>query len=311
MLNSDEARICDVTLMRSTRMESHDKAAHDEARFANPFDLGFDLAIAPVLEEHGRMLYEASRPCGVQFNPTPQFGFAYAFVRTEPPRDRLYTWDPDNRLRTAIALSRLVHPTSLGWKFGARVVGDLDSPHQCQIIPAPIGEFGTVAWVADPSRDWLTPAHASTLRELYGVFFAPGFERPSRVSRAMWFHEYASRCAELDARCPFVVSGLEALINTGSHRATAQFVARIRSLGDAVGAPRISGKDANAMYTLRSSLVHGQRVDAGSSESRRLYARMEDVLRCAVRRAILEPDFGTVFESEEAINSRFPMTQST
>jgi hypothetical protein len=72
------------------------------------------------------------------------------------------------------------------------------------------------------------------------------------------------RRASLDAHCRwrtwvFVVTGLEALMNTSRYQAQMRFVSRVRRLAGVVGV-RLTDADLERGYDLRSGLVHGQQL---------------------------------------------------
>ena len=94
--------------------------------------------------------------------PTRQFAQLYAFVRSGSPSERIWG-QPDNRLYMCIALSRLVHPTSVGFIYHAQLnFGPNGELTQC--IPISLEGHPTGAWIADrEGRDWLTDGDAAEL----------------------------------------------------------------------------------------------------------------------------------------------------
>lgn len=53
--------------------------------------------------------------------PARQYGYFYAFVRQVPGATTIHEWDTDRKLQTAVALSRLVRPTSISFRHAARL----------------------------------------------------------------------------------------------------------------------------------------------------------------------------------------------
>jgi len=88
--------------------------------------------------------------------PVRQFGHLYAFVR--------------NELAGVIGLSRLIHPTSIGFDYAARI--GYESSGVKQIFPAQIVGISQGSLpIAKPKRDWLTAKELSGSREWYCTCF--------------------------------------------------------------------------------------------------------------------------------------------
>src|SRR4030095_12011012 len=137
-------------------------------------------------------VYTACRPRGYSFDPTPQFGQLYAFCNDNPANPSEYNWDPDKGLATSVVLSRLIHPTSTGFEYSARVVLSLNSQIK-QIIPGPVSGLLAQAYTDPPvTRNWFTDNDVSALRILLASFYANSVNLPSRIQRALWNHEYAA-----------------------------------------------------------------------------------------------------------------------
>jgi hypothetical protein len=75
----------------------------------------------------------------------------YAIQRLNAPRPPLHGWDSDERLQRCIALSRLVRPTSIGFEYAVRMLGDLRDRYE--LIPGPVRGFGANAWTSAPKHD--------------------------------------------------------------------------------------------------------------------------------------------------------------
>lgn len=88
----------------------------------------------------------------------------YSFVR-ELASDDMLGWDLDGELMGVVGFSRLVHPTSTGFYYAARVGYETDGVKQ--ILPAKISGISREAFLSpNRARDWLTDAEATVLREL-------------------------------------------------------------------------------------------------------------------------------------------------
>src|SRR2546421_316619 len=66
------------------------------------------------------------RPQDPVETPSRQSGYFYAFARVVPGPIDILRWDSDQRLQTAIALSRLVRPTSISFRNARRVLYNED-----------------------------------------------------------------------------------------------------------------------------------------------------------------------------------------
>ena len=240
--------------------------------------------------------------------PTPvrQFSQMYAYVRELDGNPDLYYWDKDFRLSRLVAMSRLVHPTTVGFRYAGRVLQDAQT---LEIVPAqPHGISVDTYLSPSQQRDWLTRSEAERLGELDAKsepLTQPSF--PRRVSRALWYFDYAQRTYYADLRWTMIATALEALIHTGRANSTRHFKYRVPALAAAVGAPALTSSESDAAYDFRSRLSHGDgflsdmpQADLG------LYDRLEETLRLTILKAFLEPAFASVFTDDAQIEARFP-----
>ena len=266
-----------------------------------------DIHIGKCSEELWTQVFAACRPAGFSHSPCPQFGQRYAFWNRNPAEPSGYDWDSDHSLQTAVALSRLVHPTSIGLEYSARV--KLHSTGQVkEIIPGPVNGPLAQAYVADTAtHNWLTEADAKALRQLLGSFYAVSADLPPRLRRALWNHEYAAVLSWMEVRWTVVATALEALIHTDRERSTKQFVNRVTALATRVGVD-FSHRDAEQAYDYRSSLAHGDGIGDSDDAVIDLYCRMEAVLRASIRAALEDITFRDIFRDKEQIRGQFPLT---
>jgi len=249
----------------------------------------------------------ACRPRGYFFDPVYQFGQLYAFWNDNPAHPSELNWDPDQSLATTVALSRLIHPTSTGFEYSARVIFGPDDGIK-QIIPGPVSGLLAHAYVApSAARNWLTENDVIALRSLLASFHASSSGLPPRVQRALWNHEYAAAIQWIDVRWTVVATSLESLVHTDRHQSTKQFVDRVTALAQRVGVI-FSREDAQQAYDLRSTLAHGRAFGTGDDTTTALYCRMEEVLRTSVRRAIQEPAFRDIFQSDDNVRAELPLS---
>jgi hypothetical protein len=274
-----------------------------------------ELVVSRLEPRFLRRLAVACKPTG--FPPAGErieLGWwPYAFVRTDPPpsveRDSgLRTWwDEDQVIRTAVALSRLVWANGVSPEYAGRC--ERRGAELVRIVPA---EGAPSAYVADPSRrPWLTEAELIQLRTLMEHYRASDstLPRPGRVRNALWFAEYAAETYFAELRWAHVVTALEALLNTSDDKATKQFKVRFTALANELGFGWVTGSRADRIYDARSRVVHGETelfgTALGKDDATASLARVEEVLRAALRRAIEDPEFQRTFDDAASIEARF------
>ena len=147
-------------------------------------------------------------------------------------------------------------------------------------------------------RDWLTETDARRLKELMPLILTRK-PLPKRIHNAHWHHEYAMRTYYIDHRWVFIITGLEALMNTSPYQGQKKFVIRVGQLADAAGVD-ISGVDLERAYALRSGLVHGQQFLAEQSNRQsesdtKLYDQLEETLRRTLLYAFEDDSFAAHF----------------
>ena len=269
-------------------------------------DLGEGVSVAPVLRSVADYVFRLCDPHGLTTAPTRTFQALYSFIKDDDADETAYAWDSGRRIEMAVALSRLVHPTTIGFEYSARL---FLNDAQTDVDEAVVGPFkgpGAAAYLAEASRDWLTDAEAVATGDLLQAFYEGEDGRPHRINRAIRFHEYAARSDQLENRWVLIVTALESLINVEVRDQSRQFRTRTVQLAEACGAPWTDA-EAREAYRLRSKLTHGQPVTDPGAEGLQLYRNLESVLRSALTRAILEQDFAANFSSDDQIQAAWPL----
>jgi hypothetical protein len=173
----------DVVVFRTidTYQRPDDAFFGDDAPIIARIDLGHDLFIERLDATVTREVSRRCTPGGVDTAIAQRYSFVRSFPEGADPQD----FDEDERLQIALALSRLVHPTSIGLEESAQVWGPLVSPPRLRVRPGPITGPASAAYVVDTTRpDWLTPADASELRVLLHSYF-DGPQLPVRVRNGL------------------------------------------------------------------------------------------------------------------------------
>ena len=297
-----------------------DITIHDNARFlsaghavaiAHPAledrcDLGFGLWIGRISGRVANAVMDlCDEICVGTMSPVRQYAQLYAFVREVRSEESLVHWDRDNQLKECVALSRLIHPTSTGFKYAARVRLDSDG-QPSQLCRAVISGINAEAHVSPSERrDWLTAADAKELVQLMAS--ARIVRLPRRVSNALWYHEFAFRTWFADVRWTLICTALEALLNTSDSKNKRQFVVRSTLLASELGM-QFSEEDAAVAYQVRSKLAHGEQFLYGLPQAElRIYDQMESILRACILRAFRDSQFAAIFATSAGVDARWPI----
>ena len=261
------------------------------------FQLADDISITQLSKEVAEQVMDCleARVFGWP-TPTRQSPQLYTFVRTNVDAN-IWDWKPDQKLEMCVALSRLVHPTSIPLSLHAKIKTDSDGK-LLELIPSETEPRG--AWIADRDRDWLTEEDARNLKDL--VSHLP-LSVPTRISRALWYFEMAARNYFADVRWTLISTGLEALIHTERGHSTHQFKTRVTKLATHLGMTAFTVDTAFSFYDLRSQLSHGQALGTLSPKEQELYRLAEDVLRGILLRSIKDKTLASTFDNKAAIVS--------
>jgi hypothetical protein len=314
----------DVLVVPSPGHQADPQEWLDYPAVEGPADLGNGVFLERLRgdEDLAEQVIHASVPRGLNFEATRQFGQLYSFWRDVPDEEidgsSLFAWDPSQSIAEVIALARFVRDNANGFEFAGRVVDRSDGRRRI----APLnGHDGRIAYRARRDRFWFTAAEARELRAFLDQYRSVKNLLPDRVQRALWHADRGSYSRYMQEALTNIVIGLEALLNTGEdHPVTAQFVQRSQSLAAEFGIDT-SRSYWRWVYKSRSAIVHGARsklvAPAGWDETEddppadvAKIAKAQDVLRKAIRKAIEDDGFRSVFENEDSIRERWPLNES-
>jgi len=278
----------------------------DDAR--KKFQLSDEIWIERLDSPLATQIQKACEPPHFNVSTVEHDRHLYGFLRYVPQNESR-RFEGMNAVLGAIALSRLIHPTSTGDRYCANI---FQFGLENSVIQA-IQYRGTSPDISlsGKQRDWLSIDDGETLRKLM-PWLAKDKMMHKRVHRAYWNHEYAMRSYYLDARWIFVVSAFEGLLTVGDKDMSRQFRERVAQLA-AEFKVSLSEDDLRKAYKLRSKLVHAEKflvgLDYVSPEVERddLYEQLESLLRITVRRCLLDETFGDFFSSDIAIEARWPL----
>jgi hypothetical protein len=279
-----------------------------EPPISSRFELSDDFWIEHLDPGLARAIVTACSPSNFQAPVLEQQDHTYAFVKKTRLPGLFDDFGGINELAALVAMSRLIHFTTTGLRYAARVStvnGDLK-----QIISfQPRGVIVDVFCSKVERRDWLTETEAQKLRTLMPLILTRK-PLPKRIHNAHWHHEYAMRTYYVDHRWVFVTTGLEALMNTAPYQGQKRFVSRVGRLAKIAGVTMSDG-DLERGYALRSGLVHGQQflseqTNRLSDADANLYDQLEETLRRTVLHAFEDDSFAAHFRDENSIDAFLP-----
>jgi hypothetical protein len=240
--------------------EAADSASEEDWRDHAPvgFDdmtetvnLGESVTLQTLPSEEADSIMDACEPRGRNFDPVRQFGQRYSLVRERPveleQRAGDATFDEDDHLQNALALSRLIRDNGFSLQYAARVSDRADGEQ----IVRPTGFFeGTAVYRLRRDREWLDKAEGEQLAVLLGHYRTAVL--PSRVKRAIWRADHATWQRWAEVALPELVGGLEALTKIGRGQLTAQFKRRVTVLAADLNVEGVDEALCERMYDGRS-----------------------------------------------------------
>ena len=252
-----------------------------------PVDLGRGIRLEQLPRQLVRTIMDACERRGD--HGAPQSGeHLYSFVRQEPPGASQDQWDPDRRLQECVAISRLIRPTSIGFKYAARLRFDRRGQLH-SVTPARNGHLPGRALVTVVDHgDWLNEADVTALGELWRQ--ADFFALPESIRRALWLFEHAQRTPVMSGRWMFVAAGIEALVTTQTERAATQFAARFCALAYTFAGLVVPRETAFRAYARRVTVPHYASLGDLAGEDRKLYFLLEAVLQTTLRACLSDDE---------------------
>jgi hypothetical protein len=298
-----------------------------QAHWADPeladdqeIELALGLRASRLTEDLREKIAAACHEQGYGYR-TPPGGpvLSYGLVRDDAPETE---WDADGKLRSLVALSRLIHPSTLGLDYCATVSLDKDGT-----VRHIRGVAGAPAYKLKRHRPWLTPKDLEDLGGLFGAHEAlpvqpeprnllvnayalPQGSRklPVLLHRAMWNTDYAARVQPAHLRWLIVAATAEGLAQTKKDKARRQFVTRIPAISAELGAP-IPKSQAERTYDLRCEVAHSGWLQPGRSDDELddSLEPLQGFVAGVLKRAIMDKAFRDVFETRETIAKRWPI----
>jgi len=309
---SSHHKAIDIVLVTSPYPIRDDEATRDIVYFDQCCQLSDGIWLGSLDQELAEAILDACEPRGENFAPVRQFGAPYGLIRLNAAEPKELRFDPDNLLGAVVALSRLAHPTSIGFSYAARV--RYPPSGERQIIPGAPINLNPNAFVGDELADWLIPDDAPQIADLVAAYQRQ--DAPGRVRAAFWSHEAAARNYFVEHRWGMVVTGLEALFHVRNERdprkkkaagSTRVFVQRGVQAARELGMQNVTEAQLRDSYGTRSSAVHGAGIGELNDELRERYLMTESLLSRCVQRALLDQTFANKFASDSAVQAAFPL----
>jgi histidyl-tRNA synthetase len=293
--------VTDIALQRNENLfhvPAHFWASIPKGRF----EVASDIWIGKFDANEARRIMKACDPPGEwRFPPIEQGGQLYAFAREVGPATDL-NWDPDNRLYSCIALSRIVHPTTISLGYAARLIFREDQLDE--IAPGPVKGHASEAYLPDEgARDWLTVDDLIELKALFTQLHWPTL--PLRVRQAIFKYDHAAGDRWLDMSWPKLCAALDGLINIPGDYETAerQFVRRGLRLAELLGVAATSN-DFEQILNTRSGVSFEVQFKEIKGELKRLYDLLSNIIRATAKRAITNDDFANMFKEDNLLRRR-------
>jgi hypothetical protein len=302
-------RVYDVLLVTTSEAGTFEEFQIHPPAGDPPVELGRGLSIQQLPSDVNEVVMNACTFRGHYFFASRQYGCRYALVLDLPlTQAHTFRWDPDQVIRDALALSRLVRDNDHSTEYAARVTEYENG--ELRVMPHDGGESREVYRMLD-ERDWLDASEATGLADLLAAFWSSG-TMPRRVERALWASEHVAWERYLDVILPSLVAALEGMLNTSKRQLVRQFSTRVSALASDLGVLDVSKSLCRRMYEARSQGAHGADIDLFEPEARRdenvkRLARLQAVLRSAIRHAIEDSGFRAAFDSDETVRTRWPV----
>jgi len=152
--------------------------------------------------------------------------------------------------------------------------------------------------------DWLIEEEMMEVRALFHHMAAVTL--PFRLSRAFWYHEYAARTYYGEVRWVLVCTALESLLNTDPYHSGAQFRGRVPLVASSVHVT-MTEDEARTAWSMRSHLSHRGATGKLNPSEEEIYRKLEMVLRGALKKAILDGGFASIFADDSRIRLSWPI----
>jgi hypothetical protein len=326
--------IRDVLVVPTTHVEGDYPGDLEQPAGDQAVALADGMTLEDLPTEDSALVMNACTQRGHYFLSVRQFGARYTFVRQVDPavyEDERFGWDDGNRLFFAMVLSRLIRDNGHSLEFAARIVDHEDGMQQVIPVYAP-GFVATYRLRRD--RDWLTASEADELRQLFGDHWPVKDTLPWKVIHALNLSEDAVHLRVLQRALLLITTALDGLVHSDHARVAKQFRERLPQLAAEVGVDGVDEQFARDLWDGRSEAAHGAQVSMfrvrpepeqpaedeepeqprGEPEPPEAevdvaapLAVAQDVLRAATRKAIQDPAFRQIFESEQTVATKWPV----
>jgi hypothetical protein len=314
-------------LLHSTNGDG--SADNNAVECPEPFDLTERMWICRLPDMLRDIVYKACESPGEPYQEAfRQYGQLYTialFMGAAAP-GTIANWDGYKHITRFVTFAQLVRPTCMGFGNTAVLTFSPNGEFE-QAVPGPCRGITEQAFIVSGARNWLSHPECKIVRDL--LTNADIHSLPDRVVRANWNLQHSAYQYFFEVRTLLVVSAAESLIHVRTNERAKnspgtgkQFKDRIVQLATQVGIS-FGKQDAEAVWDHRSDIAHGRDPWASRRDGKgtaqqppeltknepvvNRYLTLEQILRAAVLKCLMEPAFSAQFESDDSVAKNYPV----
>lgn len=201
----------------------------------------------------------------------------------------------------------MIRATETGYELSATVRFQNGAPVEAERANTP-APYLRAFCATERHRRWLSASDAAQLRDLIAAYETIRSElKRSKTGRALSAFTQTPYLYDVRIRGLAVACVLEGIVNSGPGRPTAQFRTRVPLLAHELGISGVDPAWAKKAYSFRSALAHGGDVASPlkgglglEAEFDHMVARMEDIVRDALRQALRDPSRRAVLDDPQS-----------
>lgn len=268
--------------------------------------LAADLRVTSLSDDDREAIRDAAAFRNKGCNEITLRPLLYAVVRDRTKN----TEDTNGRLNLALALSRLVTPST----FGLDVWGRADRDVSGTLTRIEI-QYGPLAYKGQKEKWWILPEEWEQVGALLRILDAKGPMSwmgldavfPKCVANAIRLFGHAAQHGNAQLRYLLLVPALEGMVVPKEGRISYTFKERLTRICGELRFP-ITENELKGIYKNRSHAAHGGLFRNTESHVLVHYQKLEGMLRAILTKAIKDPVFARAFENNGSLQSRWKVT---
>ncbi len=230
-------------------------------------------------------------------------------------RDRTIhnTDDADGRLDLALALSRLVTPSTLGLDVWGKASRGIDGT----LTRIEVG-YGPLAYKGEGDKWWVWPAEWTQVRDLFSIldqgarasWLRLDSTFPKCVANAIRLFGHSALHGNAQLRYLLLVPALEGMVVPKQRRIgqiTRVFRERLKKVCDEIRFP-ITENELSTIYQNRNDVAHAGLFQNPEPHVLLHCKKLEGMLRAILTRSIQDPSFARAFENNASLQNRWKVT---